>query len=270
MVNELAVLHGIEDVLLCLELSDKKKAKFTENFPLNELNKMEAIGILPEFDVVRDDSIACGTFFDIDNAKINHGILMASDRAESKYIAQHISRVKPKDVRGKVDTIPEYLLRNRILFITPKLEVFKETLYLGSNDGYKWCDIGRKRVNGQQRNFSNSDYWSTRIQLLSGAIFEQDYYWYVDIGYQGQMELSFVTTPEGSKEIFRLRDIPNGRERRAALRNWVESHWRKSKIDQTESIKVREHLRGAIEFDWNGLHVRIRPSTEDLKRNTPA
>ena len=97
-----------------------------------------------------------------------------------------------------------------------------------------------------------------------GLTFNSDYEWYVDLRREAGLELSFVTDPIGAQAIFRLRDMPEGAARRAALRNWVMEHWRRTRACET---KVRQHLRGAVEFDWYGLHCTIRPSPDDLRLN---
>jgi hypothetical protein len=38
--------------------------------------------------------------------------------------------------------------------------------------------------------------------------------------------------------------------------------------DQQESVRVREHLRGATRFNWNGLLCEIKPSRYDIERAT--
>jgi hypothetical protein len=101
-------------------------------------------------------------------------------------------------------------------------------------------------------------------RVALGLQFNSFYEWNVDIRRENSLELSFVTDPIGAQEIFRLRDIPEGKARRAALRNWVMQHWRKTRdVD----VKVRRHLRGAEQFNWNGLYCTIRPSPDDLRLN---
>jgi hypothetical protein len=264
--KELAVLHCVEDIIFRLD-AKIIKPKFTENFPLSAIKRAEMLGLSDTIDELRpNDFISVGTFFDID-CKMNYGLATFPVEDCDRYLIQHVSNATLQEVRGRISTFTKYILKNRVLFLTEKNEIMKETLYVGSNDGFKWQDIGMKKANGQTRDTYSSEYWTKKIGSFSGATFEQHYYWYVDICYKDNIELSFVTSPGGAKEIFRLRDIPNGKERRVALRNWVAEHFRKSKIDPEESIKVRQHLRGGVEFDWNGLHIRIRPSEEDIILN---
>lgn len=92
-------------------------------------------------------------------------------------------------------------------------------------------------------------------------------YWHVTLGYVDGLAVGFETDALGAGGAWRLRDIPEGRSRRAAIRHWVSEHYRQSKREDGEATKVREHLRGAVEFVWNGLRVRIVPSVDDRLRN---
>lgn len=89
--------------------------------------------------------------------------------------------------------------------------------------------------------------------------------WKVCIGWDGMPRVAFNTDSVGAREVFRLRDIPNGRDRRSALRHWVTQHWRER--SEGSRGEVRRHLRGATEFSWNGLRCRIEPSIADREEN---
>lgn len=106
-----------------------------------------------------------------------------------------------------------------------------------------------------------------KAKLAARLQFIRRYDWRVSLGYVGCPSIAFITDPIGVREVFRLRDIPEGRSRRAALRHWVKEHWRSSRTDPAEEVKVREHLRGATEFTWNGLRCRVVPSAFDRERS---
>lgn len=105
-----------------------------------------------------------------------------------------------------------------------------------------------------------------QIKFAYRIAFARRYDWRVSLGHVDGPTISFVTDPVGAREVFRLRDMPNGKHRRAALKHWVTEHWRKRRDDPGESIKVRKHIRGAERFTWNGLACRIAPSQFDLER----
>jgi hypothetical protein len=111
-----------------------------------------------------------------------------------------------------------------------------------------------------------ADWYSRMAQLGRGIAFTRDYDWIVKIGSVGSVRLSLITDPEGAREVFRLRDIPNGASRRSALRHWVEHHWRRTRSGSTP---VREHLRGTQRFAWNGWDCEIVPSPHDVRQASP-
>lgn len=89
--------------------------------------------------------------------------------------------------------------------------------------------------------------------------------WHVKIAYEDSPSIKFSCSPTGAAEVFRLRDIPNGKSRRAALRNWVSAHYRKPIDDRNALIEVRKHLRGQTKFSWSGLRCEIVPAAADLR-----
>jgi len=103
--------------------------------------------------------------------------------------------------------------------------------------------------------------------MLLSIAFTDYFDWRVILGYEHGPTLSFVTDPVGVRAVFRLRDLPEGKSRREALRHWVRQHWRKRDRDDAEtSIEVSEHLRGATRFTWHGLTCRIRVSPADTDK----
>lgn len=59
------------------------------------------------------------------------------------------------------------------------------------------------------------------------------------------------------KELFSLRDIPDGYKRKAALRHWVASHLRRKPTKPDEQIEIKRYIRGKESFDWFGIHGTI-------------
>lgn len=91
------------------------------------------------------------------------------------------------------------------------------------------------------------------------------YEWTVWLGYADGPRIRFLSDPYGACEVFRLRDIPEGRQRRAALRHWVTQHWRKKRHDAEARSWIERHLRGTVDFTWNGLRCRIQPSEFEIE-----
>lgn len=59
------------------------------------------------------------------------------------------------------------------------------------------------------------------------------------------------------KTLFTLRDIPDGKKRRVALKHIVSEHLRRKPTKPDEFSKVKEHWRGRKDFDWFGITGHI-------------
>ena len=79
------------------------------------------------------------------------------------------------------------------------------------------------------------------------------------------LAVSLDTDPEGARQAFQLRDVPPGKKRRAALRNWVSMHSRKNRAGSDLHL-VQAHLRGETKFNWNGLECELIPSQFDREK----
>jgi hypothetical protein len=107
------------------------------------------------------------------------------------------------------------------------------------------------------------------VQMAMSMALTSFYDWKVELRFHENLpSVSLVTDPVGCREIFRLRDAPSGGTRRAALRNWVSQHYRQARREPYNESLVREHLRGATEFVWNGMWAKITPSMHDIQKAT--
>jgi hypothetical protein len=105
------------------------------------------------------------------------------------------------------------------------------------------------------------------LRVSAGLALRRHYLWSVLLGEGDGPRARFVTDPAGVREVFRLRDIPPGRARRAALLHWVRNHWRRRRdVSANDMTWVREHLRGARTYSWNGLRCEIVPAPADEDR----
>jgi hypothetical protein len=137
-----------------------------------------------------------------------------------------------------------------------------------------WIDLKSTALGQQYYDLAipkeDREEWTTKIQLSLGAVEVRRLNWRVLLGFDGHPRIGFRTDPVGVREVFRLRDIPEGKKRRAALRHWVRDHWRtpvSAEENRAAMIHVREHLRGETQFHWNGLSCSIIPSEIDRTRN---
>jgi hypothetical protein len=74
--------------------------------------------------------------------------------------------------------------------------------------------------------------------------------------------------PSSSKDVFVMRNIPEGTKRKKAIVNFVKDHYRTITDFRGEEreILIKKHFRGELKFNWRGLKVSIIPSEYDLNR----
>lgn len=127
---------------------------------------------------------------------------------------------------------------------------------------HRWSVLGSARA--EQRIVG----WSPRLgwRLASGApwravdpmpgfAFAMRYRWKARL-LCGKGHLVLPVDPGGALELFRARDAHGSR--RAALLHWVSRHERESTLGNIH--EVREHLRGARVFSWNGWECTLAES----------
>jgi hypothetical protein len=201
-----------------------------------------------------------------DLTKFDVSLMMQMTEAPGALCAlQRWKRVGPKDVRGRVTKVMPYMLETGVAGIwRDGKSLVSEQRYFGSFDDDLWRCIGPTTA---------GMYGSAMVEVDSMALlasmnihFLRDYDWGVHLGYVGYPTINFPTDPTGVLEVFRLRDIPEGKTRRAALLHWVKEHWRQSRNDDAALTRVKEHMRGQRTFVWNDLHCTIKPSPHDVRR----
>lgn len=182
-------------------------------------------------------------------------------------LVQRVQSVTPKQVRGYASRISPFMLRRDIgaedrgKFITASGLLS----YLGG----KWPDAqGRVMYEGKAEIPVREGVVADNLEVGNLAIalaLRQRYEWAVNIGFEKSPSVRIVTDPTGMKELFRLRDVADGRNRKDALMTWVSDHWRKNRHDSDVEVYVRKHLRGERKFEWRGMECEIVPSQFDLE-----
>lgn len=168
---------------------------------------------------------------------------------------QRFRQVTHKDVRGRVSVYMPYMIEHRIAFMDPiKNQAEPYVLYVGTSDFVHWHVIG---VGWRKQTLE--DDWATKFKLALGIAESRQDKWLVSIQQENSAALLLPTDPVGVREMFRFRDLPDGRKRRAALIHWVEGHYRQYHDDPRAIAYVRKHLRGNTLFSWNGLRCIVRP-----------
>jgi hypothetical protein len=190
------------------------------------------------------------------------------------------STLKPAEWRGKLHKVFPRMLDRRIMLARPD----------GTNVTLRipYALIGKKLIDVDRTNeglrtdrvaFVDPSWYGSRsiaspttdneimsVRFLGGFALRRRYHWSVLLGEGHGPRARFVTDAAGMREIFRLRDIPPGEQRRAALLHWVRAHWRKKRdITANDRSWVRQHLRGIWSYQWNGLRCQIEPAELDLE-----
>jgi hypothetical protein len=88
--------------------------------------------------------------------------------------------------------------------------------------------------------------------------FRLDWRWHVSLS--DSAEIVFPTDALGAQQAFAMRDVPEGKRRKAIL-HWVKSHTR---VKSAREFDVKQHLRGVTEFSVDGIRCKIT-SPEKLR-----
>lgn len=240
-----------------------------KNSPGERVDARTFSGALPMLDewTKRHDDVP--VFLDAkpsDLAKpLNVSIVTPTSDGTAKFTLIRNRAVTAKDVRGQILTPRRHLVKAQAAWILESGRADALTTLLGSNDGVKWT-----QVSNIIRTEIPDEWYSESVAVSYGMAFAEESFWAVTLGWIGQPSVKFWTDPVGAREVFRLRDLPDGRQRRAALKHWVSEHWRQNRTDHTEQKFVREHLRGAERFVWNDFVCELAPSLDDQRREHEA
>lgn len=159
--------------------------------------------------------------------------------------------------------MPRHIVAHEMMHLNTRTGIGKTVvLYYGTNGG-RWVSLtinGPLPVTPDEMN---------DLQFALNIAFNRDYNWRVYLKWTGdKVGITLPTTPEGARELLRLRDYTPGASRRAALLHWVSKHSRrirKDTLDETR-IWVREHLRGETKFAWEDMEGTVHAAPYDLRR----
>lgn len=91
-------------------------------------------------------------------------------------------------------------------------------------------------------------------------------WWHADIALGKAPGVRVPVVAEALAELFDTRARHSASGRLKALVHWVRGHRRKSRNSEDMTHFVRSHLRGALEFEWNDMTVRIQPAWDELSK----
>lgn len=267
-----------EDILLHLECSKFRPSDMSPPIPLKYFDCAET---LVYFDAFGNDKGLLR--MDIEPHEIPEGRLDVSaivkdSRQGAKFQVLRARRIPAKDLRGRIRVVPPWLVESTAASLYENGEYHVNVPTHVGFVGGDWVEMPippkvTQRVRGGvlytdtltavQNTKTQTEYRnSTKVAVaLEVARWEQ---WAVLIGVGGP-RLRFASDPTAILELFRLRDAPPGKKRRASLTHWVAEHHRKNRNDPGALIEVRKHLRGAADCSWNGMTVEIRPARRQLE-----
>jgi hypothetical protein len=183
-------------------------------------------------------------------------VAMISEKSENyDFFMARISTLSTHDARGVVSRFSPYMIRTRFGAADRGQLLLGNLFY--SWLGGQWQDARGGRMTEQDRG---------QPRLASAVALRQRYEWAVSLGLEDLPSVRFATDPTGIKDAFRIRDLPEGRDRRDALMNWVAEHWRQDRHDPDLETYVRRHLRGTTKFTWKGMDCTLLPSQFDIEQ----
>lgn len=202
-------------------------------------------------------------------------MLMSPDleKEEDPNLYLHVRRVRTvlaKNVRGYAPLVSPFMARIDIA-------MDNKGKFLSASDivgyfGGKWASAQNTTTwqDGlfpvHDRNKTGNSYFYNSMGVAINLALRHRYEWAVNIGFENSPSVRIVTDPTGMKDLFRLRDVPDGRDRRDALMTWVSDHWREDRHDPDVEVYVRKHLRGFTKFEWRGMQCEVKPSRFDLEQ----
>lgn len=166
--------------------------------------------------------------------------------------------VSAKDARGYAKRFSPYMLR-------ADMAELKDGAFGRFTIYWAWIN-GQWRVADPKLDGELMDIEGAMMRSSTALALRQRYEWAVSLGLPGSPSVRFATDPTGMKDVFRIRDLPEGRDRREALMGWVCDHWRQDRFDPDVEVYVRKHLRGATKFGWEEFECELLPAQFDIER----
>lgn len=255
--------QALEEILIWYEGSnghhDFRKG-FVNNKPLDLSFFNGAEPLLPNYIDLKDDPsfLLTGVRPSDLSRPLDLSLVVQAD-GSNKFALTRIRQTSPKMLRGKVREFYPLVAELKDAHISQD-GTYRIGLNYAGWTGSSWRVLSYMPDRVAPLSSKAQAELTTNLTYACMIQFTRRYNWVVRLGFDKQRTVSFTTDPLGAREVFRLRDIPEGKARRASLLHWVSAHWRKKRSDPQEEFKVREHLRGAKEFAWNGMYCSIQPS----------
>lgn len=195
----------------------------------------------------------------------NYNVVLFSQEKQIPFFVG-IKPASKKDFRGEVKFLPQNTIHlTQSVFQNGKLS--SESLPISIiNNSYKcpltvMADIDSNLNAIALKKVLQNAFANTHFSI---CLAWEDYFkWRIRVKMpEWQKSVDFYINPSNIKEVFRLRDIGDGEQRRKALKHIVHSHSRK--LANGEKTQVMRHIRGKEIFMQNGYEITVIPSKDDI------
>jgi hypothetical protein len=184
-----------------------------------------------------------------------------------EFVVHRIKQVSlgNRKLRGRIRRSYPNMAEISSAFFDPNGYYICEQNFLGERRTDEWSDwvnitSGRKLVDMDWFNFMlEASFWLQARQERNWSISLSPV---LDIG-KTPSSVLLPTDPTGIRALLKERDKPAGKKRRSALLHWVKDHYRKSRNNPDDLIKVQEYMRGTLDFSWFGFQGKIIPTHQE-------
>jgi hypothetical protein len=185
-----------------------------------------------------------------------------------------VDSIEPKLLRGRAKVFSKYMVVLRVVRLDRKA-IMAGSVLAFLNDRWVLADTSRHWKGGEGEAIPQVYGWEPDeqhhidmlIRVATTAALKRRYEWHVEIGNPGFPTVLFRVGVDALRHLFEDREVSAETERRDVLLNWVSQHWRRITRNPEVESYVRQHLRGALKFDWRGFEVKLHPAVFDLERN---
>lgn len=183
-------------------------------------------------------------------------------QGDGGYTMSRLETPKLRDMKGKVTRVMPRMLRWQMITSDDGQPGYGYETWLGvkPDNSLVRLDVNPMKPIGEDETY--------QVYLVASTQLYAEYVWTVTIGKIGSdFRFKVATDSVGARRLLSLRDVPDGRQRRAALRHWVSEHTRRIRRPEGEyETDVVTHLRGATPFTWDEFEGVVTPSPFDLRR----
>lgn len=233
---------------------DKQKSGMTDS----KLDTQIPIYVFSLFGKYLDNYLTNVSVFET-GKKINFGVMIDTSISEfNNGTIRTFKEVNYKEVRGMAKYMPGKIIKTDTIIFNDKKRLGITDVY-GTIDGFNFKPLSIDKVSNDYdaEKRSKGLNFDKVISPMVWMDFAADYLDIIEIK-NNKSTIKIPTHPGASKELLKLREIPEGMRKRPALINWVAEHARECKNVETT---VKRHLRGREEVDWMGYKVIIHKNT---------